>query len=196
MLKRGVVNLETQSPETHALKRRRFVDPSVTHTPQYLLNSNVPSNPGNLLFKRRCSREAEMVTNFFGRGVEEANEQDACLRGELNEVKSLAAKKVEQLELVGRNLQRACEEQAMELRRVHQENKLLKRSLLTLNGKRSEVEKELTLARDMINNLGKRCSELERANVTLCMRGHSSNGALCRQDERGDGSSGGGGHIF
>ena len=195
MLKRGFVQLDTHSPESHSLKRRCFADQSVAK--HYMLHNNLHLSHANTNSNRHCFRDNDVIEKYVENDfLNNSDRENWCLKNELDRVKSLASKKFEQLELVGCNLRQACEEQAAELRRVNEENKLLKRSLLTLNGKRTEGEKELALARDIINGLTKQCSELEKANVTLCVRNHSTSAAFCRQDERGNDGAGGGGPLF
>lgn len=187
--------METMSPEVHVMKRRRAAESPTDFGEQVSQINNTPSHSATRLVKRRCAYDSELNTSFTDPNTEIFSGGNADLRSELDKVHLMYNTKVEQIELVQRNLQRACEEQAEELRRVNQENKLLKRSLITLNGKRAEAEKEVSDSRSCIESLRQRCRELEQANMALCLHGQNSINSFCRLDERGDRGSGNGGPV-
>jgi hypothetical protein len=126
----------------------------------------------------------------------DSGSEAARLRDELRRVTAEAINKVAQVELMAANLKRACEDQQKELQRVHQENKLLKRSVLALNGRREEAEREGAACRAAADQLARKCDALERANVALCMQKNAGiNAHACGGNWWGDGG-GGGGPIF
>jgi hypothetical protein len=126
----------------------------------------------------------------------DSGSEAARLRDELRRVTAEAFNKVAQVELVAANLKLACEEQQKVLQRVHQENKLLKRSVLALNGRREEADREGAACRAAAEQLARKCDALERANFALCMQKNAgANAHACGGNWWGDGA-GGGGPIF
>ncbi|GBG32866.1 Hypothetical Protein FCC1311_090912 [Hondaea fermentalgiana] len=112
------------------------------------------------------------------------------LRAELERMR----KECQEQKLINQNMNQACENQQRELVRLHNENKLLKRSVVAFNEKREHAEHETQRARHELSAAHRRVRELEEANVRLFYQSQQTSIHTCRDDDYHDRSpfSGGG----
>mmetsp|Transcript_19285 Transcript_19285/g.31706 ORF Transcript_19285/g.31706 Transcript_19285/m.31706 type:complete len:205 (+) Transcript_19285:233-847(+) len=197
--KRAAVDFD--SPEATFKRRRVFTPPEAATPPRWGVegafgdNVNVRNGTPNATCREHLGSGVKLASNKRRRD----NDRFGCvdtldagkLQRELEKVKAEAISRINQAELVNQNLKNACEEQQKELVRMQHENKLLKRSVLTLNSRREEAEHECTRARDCVNQYENQIRELERRNMMLCMQIQQTLPS-CRQDGFGGGGFGGG----
>mmetsp|Transcript_7311 Transcript_7311/g.14574 ORF Transcript_7311/g.14574 Transcript_7311/m.14574 type:complete len:203 (-) Transcript_7311:131-739(-) len=182
--KRNAVDFE--SPDA-ACKRRRM----------YGAHNNAPvpgpffgNNNGNNLtpFQNNNSNNAQQnVQNNYTAGMNKRRRQTDD-DGAMNEVAALRAQleqmhhQLQERELVNMNLKQACENQQSELVKMHNENKLLKRSVVAFNDKREKAEHVAAQTRERLAVTERRVRELEETNLRLLYHAQQQSLQTCRND--------------
>jgi len=161
--------VEVESPDMSTFKRRRCFTPDTISESPMSLN------------KRR--REGDDGESRF---------QNDQLRHDIEIMKEQALAKIREVELINQNLKLACEEQQKELVHKNNENKMLKRSLLTLNSKREELVTETKNAAYIINQQQEKIRQLEQSVYSFCVQMQQGGG--CRKDDFS--GHNGGGPVF